>query len=124
MLTPDQSGHHDSAGAAPRAASRSASGRVRLLVLAAREETERLLRTSLEADYELLIPTIDAAASILEGGSFDLCIADGPSLERVAPSVRAAKAAAGPVFPPCLLVTPRARMARAARPPGHLPHDP
>ena len=64
----------------------------------------------------MIIPETDDALE----GDFDLCIIDGPALERLWQRVEARKSAEAPDLPPVLLVTSRQDVGLATR---HLWHS-
>jgi signal transduction histidine kinase len=83
----------------------------RIVLLFDHTENRRLLRRWLESRYEVLSgggeSELDAA--------FDLCILDGPMLDRVQARLSARRAAERPIMLPCLLVIPHDRANIVAR---------
>lgn len=83
----------------------------RILIFVAQSENRHLLAEWLGQYYDVTV-----GASLVEGEKavpaldepFDLCIVDGPALDRLWEWVRARKQAAHPVFLPVLLITMRA----------------
>ncbi|HWK88548.1 MAG TPA: histidine kinase dimerization/phospho-acceptor domain-containing protein, partial [Longimicrobium sp.] len=75
----------------------------RVLLLLDHRENRGLLSAELERDHELVTAQGDDAL----GADFDLCIVDGPTLDRLYDRVQARKAAEQPGFLPVLLVTSR-----------------
>ena len=88
----------------------------RILLLLNHRENQRLLEEALSSRYEVIIPEADAALD----NKFDLCLIDGPALERLEQRVKARKGAEAPLFLPVLLVTPRQDVGLATR---HLWHS-
>ncbi|MHB9134664.1 MAG: PAS domain S-box protein [Armatimonadota bacterium] len=88
----------------------------RILLLLDHRENRRLLMEALSSRYEVIIPDTDAALD----GDFDLCIIDGPALERFWQQVETRKNAELPIFLPFLLVTARQDVGLSTR---HLWHS-
>ena len=65
----------------------------RILLLLDDRENQRLLRDALSSAYEVITPESDAALE----DAFDLCILDGPALERLWQRVKARKGAEEPM---------------------------
>jgi phosphoserine phosphatase RsbU/P len=83
----------------------------RILLLLAHGENRRLLADWLATRYQVLLPESEQALA----EPFDLCIIDGPALDRLGKWVQAFKKAAHPGFLPFLLVTHRQRVGMATR---------
>lgn len=75
----------------------------RILLLLEHRENRRLLAQWLELFYEVILP--DTPACLEE--SFDLCILDGPALDRTAEWLQQRKEQEQPVFLPVLLIASR-----------------
>jgi signal transduction histidine kinase len=75
----------------------------RILLLLEQRENQALLAGELARDHEVISGADEASLD----GDFDLCIIDGPSLDRLQDAVQRRKAEAQPVFLPILLVTSR-----------------
>jgi phosphoserine phosphatase RsbU/P len=75
----------------------------RILLLMDHVENRRLLSESLAAHHEVAVPDELASTDL----TFDLCIVDGPSLERWGPWVEAVRRSLEPLYVPFLLVTSR-----------------
>ena len=88
----------------------------RILLLLDHRENRRLLLEALSPRYETVIPETDDALD----GDYDLCIIDGPALERLGPRVETRKSAELPIFLPFLLITSRQDVGLATR---HLWHS-
>jgi len=82
----------------------------RILLLMESRENRRLLTEVLSTRYEVIVPESDAF-----GEPFDLCIIDGPTLERLWQRVERRKADELPLFLPFLLVTTRQDIGLATR---------
>ena len=87
----------------------------RVLLLLDHRENRRLLMEALMARYDISAPETDEALA----SAYDLCIIDGPALERLWQQVEARKGAESPIFLPFLLVTARPDVGLATR---HLWH--
>jgi serine phosphatase RsbU (regulator of sigma subunit) len=83
----------------------------RILLLLAHRENRRLLADWLATRYQVLLPESEQALE----EPFDLCIIDGPALDRLRKWVQAFKKAAHPGFLPFLLVTHRQGVGMATR---------
>ena len=77
-------------------------GMTRILLLLGQKENQRLLADELGQGYEI----ITGGEEELEQ-DFDLCVIDGPTLERLRERVSERKASEQPIFLPILLVTSR-----------------
>ena len=88
----------------------------RILLLLDHRENRRLLMEVLSSRAEVVIPETDAALA----DDFDLCLLDGPALERLWQQVEARKNREAPIFLPILLVTARPDVGLATR---HLWHS-
>lgn len=77
----------------------------RIVVLLEARENRRLLVEWLAQQHEVVVA--DTPASVDPSDHFDLCIVDGPSLERYGRWIHANKREVQPIFLPFLLVTPR-----------------
>lgn len=75
----------------------------RILLLLDQKENQSLLAAELAHEHAVVVGT--GAAEL--AGDFDLCVVDGPALDRLWEHVRDRKASAGPIFLPVLLVTSR-----------------
>ncbi len=82
-----------------------------ILLLLDNKKNRRLLSESLARRYEVILPKNDDA---LQGG-FDLCILDGPALDRLWEQIQARKNTVMAQFLPFLLVTPRKDVKMATR---------
>lgn len=88
----------------------------RILLLLDHRENRRLLTEALSARYDVIVPDTDAALE----GDYDLCLLDGPALERLWQRVESRKGAESPVFLPFLLMTSRQDVGLATH---HLWHS-
>lgn len=75
----------------------------RVLLLLEQKENQRLLADELAAEHEVMVASEDADL----GEDFDLCILDGPALDRAWERVESRKNTEQPLFLPVLLVTSR-----------------
>jgi signal transduction histidine kinase len=75
----------------------------RILLLLDQKENQQLLAQELTGRHEVIIGATDAAMN----ESFDLCVVDGPSLDRLWEQVHQRKEREQPIFLPVLLVTSR-----------------
>lgn len=87
----------------------------RVLLLLEHRENRRLLAQWLELFYDVIVP--DTEACLQE--SFDLCILDGPALDRVGEWLQQLKEVQEPVFVPVLLIASRQEVGLVTR---HLWH--
>ena len=87
-----------------------------ILLLLDNRENQRLLMESLSSRYDIVIPETDDALD----DDFDLCLIDGPALERLWQRVATRKSAELSIFLPFLLITARQDMGLATR---HLWHS-
>ncbi len=83
----------------------------RILLLLDHRENRRLLMEELSSRYDIVVAETDAALD----DDFDLCIFDGPALERLWQRVEARKGAEDPIFLPFLFVTSRQGVGLATR---------
>jgi PAS domain S-box-containing protein len=83
----------------------------RILLLLESRENRRLLTEVLSRRYDVVIPETDSALDEL----FDLCIIDGPSLDRLWQRVERRKMDELPLFLPFLLLTTRQDIGLATR---------
>jgi PAS domain S-box-containing protein len=83
----------------------------RILLLIDHKGNRRLVAKMLAAHYDVLPAESDQALD----GPFDLCLVDGPTLDRLADRVRAKKESEQPVFLPVLLVTARRDVGMVTR---------
>jgi sigma-B regulation protein RsbU (phosphoserine phosphatase) len=83
----------------------------RILLLMAHKENRHLLTDWLATHYQVALPEPEQATEV----PFDLCIIDGPVLDRLKQWVHAVKKAEQPVFLPFLLVTNRQGVGMATR---------
>ena len=83
----------------------------RILLLLDHRENRRLLMEALSSRSDVIIPATDDALD----DDFDLCLIDGPALERLWQRVEARKGAEMPIFLPFLLITARQDMGLATR---------
>jgi signal transduction histidine kinase len=75
----------------------------RVVLLLDHRENLQLLASELADRHEVVIADSDEALA----GDFDLCVLDGPALDRLWENVRDRKAREQPIFLPVLMVTPR-----------------
>lgn len=88
----------------------------RILLLLDNRLNQRLLMEALSSRYDIIIPETDDALD----DDFDLCLIDGPALERLWQRVATRKSAELAIFLPFLLITARQDMGLATR---HLWHS-
>ncbi len=84
----------------------------RILLLLENVSNRRLLASALESHYQVVSAAPQPAAL---DEAFDLCILDGPALEKTWQAVEARKAKESPAFLPFLLVTARQDAGMATR---------
>ena len=83
----------------------------RILLLLENRENRRLLMESLISTHEVIVPETEDALE----EDFDLCLIDGPALERLWQQVVTRKNADASIFLPFLLITSRQDMGLATR---------
>ncbi|HEY3379985.1 MAG TPA: PAS domain S-box protein, partial [Armatimonadota bacterium] len=88
----------------------------RILLVIDHRENRRLLLEALSSRYDVIIADTDDVFA----GDFDLCVFDGPALERLWRQVETRKKTELPIFLPFLLVTARQDVGLATR---HLWHS-
>lgn len=81
----------------------------RILLLFTYPADQQAICTVLTSHYEISVPASDAAAL---AEPFDLCLIDGPTLERLDDALQARKTAMAPHFLPIVLLTPQSTMRR------------
>ncbi len=84
----------------------------KILLLLDNKSNLRQLKEFLKGRHEVSSP--EAAPAALESG-YDLCILDGPALDRLEDALRAARANCDPLFCPVLLITTREQVGMATR---------
>lgn len=81
----------------------------RILLLLTRQADQQAIYTVLASRFEIYVPASDAEAL---AETFDLCLIDGPTLERFDDALQARKTAEAPRFLPIVLLTPQSTMRR------------
>jgi signal transduction histidine kinase len=73
----------------------------RILLLLENKTNRALLSDWLQQRYEVVFPESEDPLAV----PFDLCLVDGPTLDRIAPAIHSRKKAADPAFLPVALIT-------------------